>query len=81
MKINVPGYSTLTGCPETLLQLLEETRIRDGAEGDDYIDRIISAVEQLWGHHLEVFGDNYVSRAKSLLIEMDKHGLIKIEEE
>lgn len=81
MTIKVPGYTTLTGRPETLLRLLEESRIFEKAEGDDYIDRIVAAVEQLWGHHLKVTGDTYEDRAMSLLKELDKYDLIKIEEQ
>lgn len=80
MTINVPGYTTLTGKPETLLRLLEETRIWDNATGDDYIISIVEAVEQLWGHKLEVTGNTYERKAMSLLRELDKYGLIKIEE-
>lgn len=80
MTINVPGYTTLTGRPETILRLLEETRIFDKAEGDEYIDSIIEAVERLWGYHLKVTGDTYEKRALSLLKELDKYGLITIEE-
>ena len=81
MTIKVPGYTTLTGRPETLLRLLEETRIWDNATGDDYIESIVAAVEQLWGHRLDVTGDTYERRAMSLLKELDKYGLIKIEEQ
>ena len=80
MTINVPGYTTLTGKPETLLRLLEETRIWDNATGDDYIVSIVEAVERIWGHHLEVTGNTYEQKAMSLLRELDKYGLIKIEE-
>lgn len=79
MTINVPGYTTLTGRPETILRLLEETRIFDKAEGDEYIDSITEAVERLWGYNLEVTGDTYEERALSLLKELDKYGLITIE--
>lgn len=81
MTINVSGYTTLTGKPETLLRLLEETRIWDNADGEDYIVSIVEAVEQLWGHHLEVTGDTYEKQAMSLLRELDKYGLIKIEKQ
>lgn len=81
MTVKVPGYTTLTGKPETILRLLEETRIWDNATGDDYIDRIIEAVERLWEYRLEVTGDTYEQRANSLLKELDKYGLIKIEEQ
>ena len=81
MTITVPGYTTLTGKPETILRLLEETRILDKAEGDDYINSIVEAVGRLWGYHLEVTGETYESRAKSLLKELDKYGLITIIEE
>ena len=80
MTINVSGFTTLTGRPETLLRLLEETRIWDNATGDDYIVSIVEAVERLWGHRLEVTGDTYEQKAMSLLRELDKYGLIKIEE-
>ena len=80
MTVKVPGYTTLTGKPETILRLLEETRIWDKATGDDYINSIIEAVERLWEHRLEVTGDTYEQRAMSLLKELDKYGLVKIEE-
>ena len=82
MTIKVPGYTTITGRPETLLRLLEETRIWDNvASGDDYITSIVEAVEQLWGHRLEVSGGTYEQRAISLLRELDKYDLITIEEQ
>ena len=80
MTIRVPGYTTLTGRPETILRLLEETRMWDKAEGNDYIDSIIEAVERLWEHRLDVTGTTYEQRALSLLKELDKYGLITIEE-
>lgn len=80
MTINVSGYTTLTGRPEVLLRFLEESRIWDNADGDDYIVSIVEAVEQLWGHQLEVSGNTYEQKAMSLLRELDKYGLIKIEE-
>lgn len=80
MTINVTGYTTLTGRPEALLRLLEESRIWDNATGDDYIASIVEAVESLWGHQLEVSGNTYEKKAMSLLRELDKYGLIKIEE-
>ena len=78
MTIKVPGYTTLSGRPETILRLLEETRIWDKVEGNDYIDSIIEAVERLWEYRLEVTGETYEERAMSLLRELDKHDLIKI---
>lgn len=80
MTINVSGYTTLTGKPEVLLHFLEESRIWDNATGDDYIVSIVEAVEQLWGYQLEVSGDTYEQKAMSLLRELDKYGLITIEE-
>ena len=80
MTINVSGYTTLTGRPDVLLRLLEESRIWDNADGDDYIVSIVNAVEQLWGYRLEVSGNTYEQKAMSLLRELDKYGLIKIEE-
>lgn len=81
MTVRVPGYTTLTGRPETILRLLEETRIWDKVEGNDYIDSIIEAVERLWEYRLEVTGDTYEKRAMSLLKELDKYGLIEIEKQ
>ena len=78
--VRVPGYTSLTGRPETILRLLEETRIWDKVEGNDYIDSIIEAVERLWEYRLEVTGSTYEQRALSLLKELDKYGLITIEE-
>ena len=80
MTVRVPGYTSLTGRPETILRLLEETRIWDKVEGNDYIDSIIEAVERLWEYRLEVTGDTYEQRAMSLLTELDKYGLIEITE-
>lgn len=81
MTIKVPGYTTLTGSPQAILRLLEETRIFDKAEGDDYINSIIEAVGRLWEYRLEVTGDTYEERAMSLLQELAKYGLITIEKE
>ena len=78
MTIHVPGFTTLTGRPATILRLLEETRIFDKAEGNEYIDSIVEAVERLWGHRLNVTGSTYEQRALSLLEELDKYGLINI---
>ena len=80
MTVRVPGYTSLTGRPETILRLLEETRIWDKVEGNDYIDSIIEAVARLWEYRLEVTGDTYEERAMSLLTELDKYGLIEITE-
>lgn len=80
MTIKVPGYTTLTGRPETILRLLEETRMWDKVEGNDYINSIIEAVERFWEYKLEVTGDTYEERAMSLLKELDKYGLIEITE-
>ena len=81
MTIKVHGYTTLTGRPATILRLLEETRILDKAEGDDYINSIVEAVGRLWEHRLEVTGETYEERANSLLRELDRYGLITIIEE
>ena len=81
MTVRIPGYSTLTGSPKAILQLLEQARIWDKVEGDDYINSIIEAVERLWEYRLEVTGDTYEQRALSLLTELDKYGLIKIIED
>lgn len=81
MTVNVPGYTTLTGRPETILRILEGTQMWDAAAGDDYIEKIKEAVERSQGIHLEAAGDTYEQRAKNLLAELAKHGLINIIDE
>lgn len=79
MTITVPGYTTLTGRPETILRLLEETQLWDAATGDSYIQKVQEAVERTQGIRLEVTGATYAQRAASLLRELAKHDLINIE--
>lgn len=81
MTVNVPGYTTLSGRPETILRVLEGTQMWDAAAGDDYIEKIQEAVERTQQIHLEVTGDTYEQRAESLLEELAKHGLVNIIDE
>ena len=79
MTVRVPGYTTLTGKPETILRLLEDSQMWDGAHGDDYINKVQEAVERTQGVHMEITGDTYEERAASLLQELARLGLINIE--
>ena len=79
MTITVPGLTTITGRPETILRLLEETQVWDAAAGDTYIEKIQEAVSRAFEIHLDVNGSTYAERAASLLKELAKHDLITIE--
>ena len=79
MTVTVPGYTTLTGRPETILRILEDTQMWDSATGDAYIEKVQEAVERTRDIHLQVEGSTYEQRAKSLLHELARNGLINIE--
>jgi len=81
MKITIPGYSTLTGTPETILQLMQDARVLDEIGGDELIENITRTAWRAFGIGLQVSGDTYAERAESLLHEMDRNQMIKIEEE
>lgn len=81
MRIKVPGYTTLTGSPEAILSLMHDARIMDDASGDDLIQEVCRTAWRAFGIGLQITGDTYAERAESLLREMDKNQLIKIEEE
>ena len=81
MKVKIPGYSSLTGSPETILRLMSEARWYDHLQGNDLIDDIIHTVWRAFGVGLQVTGDTYAERAESLLRELNKANMIEIEEE
>ena len=78
MTVTVPGYTTLTGRPATILRLLEETQVWDGASGQDYIEKVQEATKRFYDIDLSVTGETYEERAESLLQELAKNNLIKI---
>lgn len=81
MRITIPGYSTLTGTPETILRLMQDARKLDDKSGDDLIEEIRRTAWRAFGIGLQVQGETYAERAESLLREMDKNSMVKIEEE
>ena len=81
MKITIPTYSTITGSPEAILQVLQDARFFETATGDDYIDAITNDSWRFFGIGLQVTGDTYAERAESLLREMHRNNMIKIEED
>lgn len=81
MKITIPTYSSITGTPEAILQVMQDARFFETATGDDYIDAIRNESWRFFGIGLQVTGDTYAERAESLLREMHKNNMINIEEE
>ena len=81
MKITIPTYSSITGTPEAILQIMQDARFFETATGDDYIDAIMHDSWRFFGIGLHVTGNTYAERAESLLREMAKANMITIEEE
>lgn len=81
MTVTIPGYSSITGHPITILTVMQNARMFDSPKGDAYIDAVVADTKRLYGVKLTVTGDTYGERAESLLREMAKADLIKIEEE
>lgn len=81
MKITIPTYSSITGTPEAILQIMQDARFFETATGDDYIAAIQHDSWQFFGIGLQVTGETYAERAESLLREMAKANMITIEEE
>lgn len=79
MTITIPGYSTLTGNPATILQLMQHARVFDELTGDEYIETVKENALRCFGEDLQVTGETYAQRAESLLHELAKHNLITIE--
>ena len=81
MKITIPTYSTITGTPEAILQVMQDARFFDHPTGDDYIATIMNDSWKFYGIGLHVTGETHAERAESLLREMAKANMITIEEE
>ena len=81
MTVKIPGYSSVSGRPEIIVSLMQEARLFDAPVGDDYIEVIVADVERCFEVVLEVKGDSYEERSESLLRELAKHNINKIEEE
>lgn len=80
MTVTIPGYSSLSGNPAAILKLMQSARFFDSPEGDTYIEEVVKDFRRGYGIHLQVTGDTYEERAESLLNELAKHDIIKIEE-
>ena len=81
MKVTIPGYTSLTGNPEVILQAMQDARIFDHLTGDEFIAGVTHTAWRLFGVALQVTGDTYQERCESLLREMNRENMIIIEEE
>ena len=81
MKVSIPGYTTIIGNPEAILQIMQDARILDDLSGDELIEEITQTAWRAFGIGLQVTGENYTERAESLLREMHKNHMINIEED
>lgn len=81
MKITIPGYGTLTGSPVALLRIMQDARMFDKRSEEDLIEEITHTIWRAFGIGLQVEGDTLAERAESLLREMAKNEIVKIEEE
>ena len=81
MKVTIPGYTTLYGNPVTILKLMQSARVFDQLTGDEYIHGVKEAAWRGFGIRLNVTGNTYEERAKSMLKSMAENKLITIEEE
>lgn len=80
MTVKIPGYTTLSGRPATILRLMQDARMFDAAgTPDEYIAKIKQAAWRFYGIPLNVTGDTIEERAESLLQEMGRNHLIEIE--
>lgn len=81
MTVTIKGQATLTGSPEVILSVMQEARYFDAPKGEEYIQTVVADVDRCFGIKLQVEGETYQERAESLLKELAKHDMVKIEEE
>lgn len=81
MTVTIPGHSSLTGNPETILNVMRDAGVFTSPEEDVYINGIKEAAQRLYGVTLKVEGSTRAERAESLLRSMAEHNMITIEEE
>lgn len=81
MTVTIPGCSTLTGQPETIVRLMQDARMFDSPQGEDYIKEIQNTAWRCFGIGLQVEGNTPAERAESLLREMAKNNMIEIKED
>ena len=82
MKVKVEGMTSLSGRPETIISLMQAAWF-GGSQNttDEHILTIQNTVWRGFGIGLQAEGKTTEERANSLLHDMEKHGLLKIEEE
>ena len=81
MTVKIPGYSTLTGTPETILRVMQTanfTYISPDESAEDYLQCLRRRAEKFFGVRLEVTGETYAERAESLLRSLAKNNLIEL---
>lgn len=79
MKVKIDGYSTITGTPEAILQVMQDARYMPMP--GDYIEGVQEAVHRFFDIDLQVEGNTQAERAESFLREMAKANMLTIEEE
>ena len=81
MRVTVPGYTSLEGKPESILQAMRDARLFYQITEEEFIDGIIHTAWRLFGIALQVSGDTKEERSESLLREMARNNMIEIEED
>lgn len=79
MRVTIPGYTTLTGRPLTILRAMQSARFFETTEGVEYIASVKGIVKKTFGIDLDVTGATLEEQAESLLGSMAKHKLITLE--
>ena len=81
MTVHIPGFSTLTGKPVTILRLMREARFFADVQSDEeYIELMQQSAWRIFNVNLDVEGSTIDQRAESLLRSMADNGLIKLAE-
>lgn len=79
MTVKIPGYSTLTGTPETILYVLQSANfIHPDESPDEYLRGLELKAQKFFNIRLEVTGKTYAERAESLLRSLAKNNLIEL---
>ena len=82
MTITIPGYTSLTGRPHTILRLMLDARLWDpkSMTVEEYIKTVKTEAWRFYGILLNVTGDTIEEQAESLLREMARYHLIEIQD-
>lgn len=81
MRVTVPGYTSLEGKPESILQAMRDARLFYQIREEEFVEGIIHTAWRLFGITLQVSGDTKAERSESLLREMARNNMIEIEED